>query len=68
VRAALLTTAVLVAVGWPFVRGYGRSPSIPSLLPRNYATGLAAAVAVVWLIAAAWAALRLRRTRARPPA
>ena len=67
VRTALLTTAVLVAVGWPFVRGYGRNPSVPSLLPRNYATGLAAAVGVVWLVAAGWSALRLRRARTPAP-
>jgi hypothetical protein len=57
-RSALLATAVLSAVAWPFVRGYGRSGSVPSLLPRNYGTGLAAALAVVWLLAALWTLLR----------
>lgn len=61
VRAALLCTAVLCAVGWPFVRGYGRNPTVPSLLDRNYATGLAAAVAVVWLVAAAWIVVAVAR-------
>jgi len=58
VRAALLTTAVLSAVAWPFVRGYGRSSTVPSLLPRDYGAGLAIALAVVWLLAALWTLLR----------
>jgi hypothetical protein len=54
VRAALLASAVLAAVGWPFVAGFGRSASVPSLLPRDYGTGLALALVAVWLVAAAW--------------
>jgi hypothetical protein len=50
VRAGLVTTGVLCLVGWPFVRGYGRDPTTPSLLARDYGTGLAVAVAVVWLL------------------
>jgi hypothetical protein len=61
VRAALLTTAVLALVGWPFVRGYGRNPGVPSLLPRDYTAGLLAALAVTWAIATAWIAIRHRR-------
>jgi hypothetical protein len=63
VRVALLASAVLIAVGWPLVRGYGRDPTIPSLLPRNYATGLAVALGAVWLLAAAWVLVRLLRRR-----
>jgi hypothetical protein len=62
VRAGLLTSAVLCAVAWPFVRGYGRSATIPSLFPRNYATGLLAALAVVWLLVAAWWLIARRRS------
>lgn len=61
VRAGLLTTAVLGVVAWPFVRGYGRSSTIPSLFPRNYAAGLLAALAVVWLLVAAWWLIAKRR-------
>lgn len=63
-RWALFTSAVLTALAWPFIRGYGRRSSIPSLLPRNYAAGLLAALAAVWLTAALWAlAGYLRRSR-----
>ena len=70
VRTALMVTGSLALVAWPFVREYGRDPANPSLLPRNYAGGLAAAVAVVWAVAAAvlagrWAAHR--RGGTQPP-
>jgi hypothetical protein len=47
---ALATSVVLILVAWPFVRGYGRQPGNPSLLPRDYAAGLAAYLAVIWLV------------------
>lgn len=67
IRAALVVTGSLALVAWPFVRGYGDDPANTSLLPRDYAAGLASAVVVVWVLAAArlawrWAATR-RRTR-----
>jgi hypothetical protein len=62
-RWALASTAVLALYAWPFLRGYGRNRSVPSLLNRNYATGLTAYVVVVWVIAAVWAAVAWRRRR-----
>lgn len=44
VQAALLLSAVLVAVSWPALRGYGRVASNPTYLPRSYGTGLAMAL------------------------
>lgn len=68
-RWGLATTAVLVAIAYPFLRGDGRNPSVPSLLPRNYASGLGAALVVVWVLAAAAAGLTAwRRRPARPRA
>jgi predicted anti-sigma-YlaC factor YlaD len=63
VRAGLAATGIFVAVGWPFVRGYGRDQTNPSLLPRNYGAGLAAAVGVIWLAVAAWLAWRYTSPR-----
>lgn len=54
VRTALLITGVLVLAGWPFVRGYGRDPDVPSALARDYGAGLAVAVAAVWTAVAVW--------------
>ncbi len=63
VRWAIATSAVLTLIAWPFVRGYGRSTGNPSLLPRNYAHGLLAYLAVTWLLAGA--AVVVGRVRAR---
>jgi hypothetical protein len=69
VRAGLIVTGALGLVAWVFVRGYGRDPSIPSLLNRNYAAGLA--VAVVWVVVAVWATVAVtvaaRARRASSP-
>jgi hypothetical protein len=47
------------------VLGYGRDPSIPSLLNRNYGAGLAAALAVVWAGVAMWLAVVVAARRRR---
>lgn len=49
VRAGLAASAVLAAVAWPEIAGYGEDPTIPSLLPWDEITGLLAYLAVVWL-------------------
>lgn len=64
VRWALATTGVVALVSWPFVRGYGRSAGNPSLLPRDYATGVAVALVLVWLVVAVVAARAAVRGRA----
>ena len=61
---AAATSAVLVAIGWPFVRGYGRRADVPSALQRNYASGLLAYIAIVWLIAISACAIARRRRAA----
>ncbi len=65
VRWALATSAVVALVSWPFVRGYGRSPGNPSLLPRDYASGVAVALALVWVGAGCVALVRWRRSVTR---
>ena len=75
VRAGLGATGVLALVAWPYVRGYGQDPGNPSLLPRDYGAGLAAAIGLVWVAVTAWALAATVRGRAhraartpRPPA
>jgi hypothetical protein len=66
VQGALLVSAMVTLVAWPFVRGYGRLANNPSILPNNYAAGLASVLAVVWgaaALALVWT--RMRRSRAR---
>jgi hypothetical protein len=68
----LATSGVLALVAWPFVRGYGRQASNPSLLARDYARGLVTYIVVVWAVGAfvlLAAAVRSRRaSRAQPDA
>jgi hypothetical protein len=71
IRSGLLATGVMLLVAWPFVRGYGRNATIPSLLERNYAVGVAAAIGVTWVAVAVWTAVSIavaivvRRRRGR---
>ena len=62
-QAALVLSAVLVAVSWPALRGYGRVASNPTYLPRDYGTGLAVSLAAVWAGCAVWALSRVVRSR-----
>ena len=62
-RWATFTTAILALYAWPFVRGYGKNASVPSLLDRDYASGLAAYVAAVWVLAIVWIAVCVLRRR-----
>ena len=67
-RAALFGTALVLALAWPALRGYGRAraPDNASVQPLNYATATATVIAVVWAICALWlAAVLLRQRRAR---
>lgn len=50
VGGGLLASGVVVLFALPLVLGYGRIPATPSVLPRNYAHGLLAVLAAVWLV------------------
>lgn len=65
VRTGLLCSAVLTAVAWPIVRGYGADPRNPSLFPRDYTAGLAAALAAVWALVLVVGLASARRRRRR---
>ena len=52
VQAALIVTAAVSVVALPFILGYGRTPDLPSALPRDYLGGYAIVLGVVWLTAA----------------
>ena len=69
-RAALFGSAVVVAVAWPALRGYGRmrTPDNASVQPLNYATAVATVVAVVWVISALWLGVIWIRKRDHLPA
>lgn len=65
VQAALIASAVVALFAVPFVRGYGRVSTNPSILPRNYAHGTLVVVALVWLAAPVALVIRWRSDRRR---
>ena len=65
-QTALLISAVVVAMSWPALRGYGQIASNPTYLPRDYGTGLALTLAAVWGACGAWALARLAGPRSAP--
>lgn len=61
VRAALLTSVVLVAFAAPLVLDQGGQPSNPTVRPRDYTSGLLLSLGATWAIAAVWLLARRRR-------
>lgn len=69
IRGALFATAIVLAVGWAPLRGYGRAtvPDNPTVQPLHYGTAVATVLVVVWLIALAWLlGIAWRRAHVRP--
>lgn len=63
-QGTLIVTATVLLVAYPVVRGAGRLPNNPSLLPLDYPRNLVIVLAVVWAVAGllmARAALAARR-------
>jgi hypothetical protein len=70
IQAALIATAAVTLVALPLVLGYGRAADNPSALPRDYPTGLALVLAVIWVgatVAVLTARLAGSRPRPTPP-
>jgi hypothetical protein len=66
--ATLIVSGSVTLYAYPFVRGYGRDPHNPSLLPNQYGWALGTIIALVAAIAALWGlwtAWRSQRRRAR---
>jgi hypothetical protein len=61
-QGALIASAIITLYAWPLVRGYGRNPTNPTILPRNYAHGLLICLAIVWLAAGSLGILRWKRS------
>jgi hypothetical protein len=66
VAGGLIASGLVTLYSFPFVRGYGRSPTNPSALPLNYGRGLAVVLVGIWVVVGGLAALALLRRRATP--
>jgi hypothetical protein len=68
-QLALSTSAIVIALGWPLVRGYGERSANPSLLPLAYRRNVVVLLAIIWTVTAATVVVRLLlsvRRRRRP--
>ncbi len=68
-RAAVLGTALVVAVGWPGLRGYGNKPDNATIHPLDYGSAVLTLLALLWGGALVWTLWRLARRgdRSSPP-
>jgi hypothetical protein len=66
VMGALVVSGLVVLYAIPFATRWGAQADNPSLLPRDVGTGALQVLALVWLVAAAMLAARLRRRRMAP--
>ena len=56
VRAGIFATAVVIAIAWAPLHGYGHAsaPGNSSVEPLNYATAVPTVLVAVWALAAGW--------------
>jgi hypothetical protein len=66
-QATLIVAGSVALVAIPVLGGWGRRPDNPTLLPRDYALGLAVALGIIALAGLAGAARAARRPRSAPP-
>lgn len=62
-RASLIGTALVLAVGWIPLRGYRRLRDNPSLAPLDYGAAVVALIVAVWCVGALWTAVNLVTAR-----
>jgi hypothetical protein len=63
-RLALAVTALVTAIAWPLVRGWGYRAANPSALPLDYGRNLVGVVVTVCVVALLAAVVRTTRGKA----
>ena len=63
VQGAALASVLIALIALPSVLGHGRDATMPSALPRDYATGLWIVLASVWAVAITLIVVRIVRRR-----
>jgi hypothetical protein len=64
-RTAVLGTGLVVAVGWPGLRGYGNKPDNATIHPLDYRAAVLSLLVLLWVAVLAWSAWRLARPAER---
>ena len=68
-RVGVLGSALIVAVAWPALRGYGDRPDNATVHPLDYGSAVLTALAILWGAVAMWSVVGvLRDRRPRPTA
>ena len=67
VCAGMFATAVVLAIAWAPLHGYGHAsaPGNSSVEPLNYATAVVTVIVTVWTLAGTWLVIALLRRSAR---
>jgi len=63
VGAGMVASVLITIYSYPFVRGFGRSPNLPSALSANYGRGLVIMLVGIWVVVGAFCVWSLRRAR-----
>ncbi len=68
-RVGILASALIIAIAWPALRGYGDRTDNPTVHPLDYGSSVLTALAIVWSVVVLWSLLAfLRRSRAHSTA
>ena len=65
VRAGIFATAIVIAIAWAPLHGYGHAsaPGNSSVEPLDYATAVPTVIIAVWALAGGWLAVSAGRRR-----
>ena len=62
-RAAVLGSALVVAIGWPGLRGYGNKPDNATIHPLDYGSAVLTLLVLLWAAAAGVVGVASRSAR-----
>jgi len=66
-RVGVLGSALIVAVAWPALRGYGDRPDNATVHPLDYGSAVLTALAILWGAVLLWSVVALlHRSRTHP--
>jgi hypothetical protein len=63
-RAGVLGSVLVLALGWPGLRGYGNKPDNATIHPLDYTAAVVTVLATMWIALTLWATWRGIRSRA----